>query len=197
MDFFDNIILQCIGTYLPKLISLCHLMLPNVLFQYSITPDIEDVAALSLQQAKMKSNADQRLNYANQRKKAVLDSISILRAEFKAILHDNDLLPRDLKVPKAELEPDARTVDDLNKSLAEEKSLVYRKLARDSERSQTLLGKLRGYFLDDVETLTIRVDAIQSHSYIETFRVTKLGDDFDSNMAMVQKKMEEIEAQGR
>lgn len=161
------------------------------------TLDAFEPLTFSLEQAKMKENTDNRNRFADESKNQVLAVVAQLQKEYQHILILNESLPTEVQISEEDLVPDQRIVEDFKKSLNEEKNLVYRKIARDNERSAKLLQKLRNYFLDGLETLVTRVDAIEGKHYVETVRISKIGEDFYQNLEIVQKIVDEMEKQGR
>lgn len=145
----------------------------------------------------MKENSDNRNRFANESKKKVLGMVARLQKEYQNVLAVNESLPAEVKIPEEDLIPDWRVVEDFKKSLDEEKNLVYRKIARESQRSAKLLQKLRSYFLEGLETLLTRVYAINKKHFVETVRTIKIGKDFFDNLEAVHKIVEESDKQGR
>merc|ERR1712184_11993 len=111
-------------------------------------------------------------------KKEVRKSINQLRRQFKAILEQNENMPKNIQLSRMEFEMDKQIKAELEQQTQEKKDLVKRELAWESEQLRVSLEKLRKRFKDVVECERIVVKAFATSHQVSSFRASKLSDDF-------------------
>lgn len=153
---------------------------------------------MSLEQTKNKIEHDERLRIANAYKTEVLETLKGLEKQYEAILKRNQNLPESQRLTPEELILDQRIIDDIDETLQSEMDLVQRKIAWPLEKSKCQFEKLRRYFIDPLETHTLRVYGIEKlDRFVETFRLKSFGAEFQKYKDLVLVKLEEKEAKGR
>merc|ERR1712110_337852 len=116
-----------------------------------VIDDIDDPNAYSIEDAKQKTEHDKRMKEAEHKKKEVRKSINQLRRQFKAILEQNENMPKNIQLSRMEFEMDKQIKAELEQQTQEKKDLVKRELAWESEQLRVSLEKLRKRFKDVVE----------------------------------------------
>jgi WD40 repeat protein len=114
--------------------------------------DIKDANAYTIQDAKLKTDEDQRKEAAEVKKKEVMAAIQQLQKEFEALCAENDTLPPELMLSEDELLVDPELAAILNDKGNEMIEEVYRECAYATEKSERRLMKLGDRFLDPVIT---------------------------------------------
>lgn len=159
---------------------------------------MDDPKTMSLEEMKNKLEFDAKMKVANARKRDVMDLLKALEKQYEAFLRRNAKLPQSQQFTQEDLVLDQRVVADLDQTLAEEMSLVKKRTAWHLEKSKYQFDKMKGYFIDSIETQTLRVHGIvKADKFVETFRLRKLGPHFSRYMKLIQTKIEEQEAKGR
>ncbi|GFO10997.1 cilia- and flagella-associated protein 44-like [Plakobranchus ocellatus] len=119
-----------------------------------VVDDIDDPNAYSIEDAKQKTEYDKRMKEAEQKKRDVRKKINQMRRQFKAILEQNDNMPKHLQLSRQEFEMDKEIKQELHQQTEEKIDL------------------------DVVECERIIVRAFTTPHEVISFRASKLSDDF-------------------
>ncbi|XP_055610904.1 cilia- and flagella-associated protein 44 isoform X2 [Uranotaenia lowii] len=159
--------------------------------------NIVDPAFLSLEQQKIKQENDRKAKLLDDRKNAVLEKIAVLREQFEKLLHENENLPESQRIPMEQFDLDERITADLKQELQLHMDLVHRKTAFDVEKARLSGEKLKGFFLDEMESMPIEVLGIRVKVSVKSFRLGKLNDEYFQTVEDLGRRIEEEEARRR
>ncbi|KAK6640272.1 hypothetical protein RUM44_011958 [Polyplax serrata] len=163
-----------------------------------VCADIDDLEAPSLEQAKNRVEHTEKMKEANVYKRDLGEILKGLEKKFEALLRRNAKLPLSQQMTGKDLILDERIEEDLTNNLEKEMEMVKFKLAWTLEKSKLQHKKVNDYFIEDLEHHTFRVHGINDKDiYAETFRLKKLGPEFNVLKNLVILKLEEQEAKGR
>jgi hypothetical protein len=114
--------------------------------------DIKDAKAYTIQDAKLKTDEDQRKLDAEIKKKEVLQQVAQLQKEFEELVAANEELPPEQMLSEDDLLVDPELAAILNEKGNEMIEEVHKECAYATEKSERRLMKLGDRFLDPVIT---------------------------------------------
>ncbi|KAL8598401.1 hypothetical protein ACOMHN_032678 [Nucella lapillus] len=153
-----------------------------------IVDDIDDPAAYSIEDAKQKAEHDKHMKEAEEKKRGVRRQITKLRRQFKSIVEQNDSMPGKQQLNRLEFEMDREIKLELERQTLEREGMVRKELAWESEKQRIALEKLRKRFKDVVECERIVLKAFMTPHEVNSFRASKLSDDFYQLKAEYERK---------
>ena len=136
--------------------------------------DIVDPKFYSIEEEKLKAEADRHAAEVVLKKQAMQARVLQLRAEFEAIVAANAQLPPEEQLPRDSFNVDPQLRSLLEEQVAKKVEHTRRELAWITEKKALQLKKLRAYFLDDVAVERISLHAFKSSHRVSTFRTRKL-----------------------
>nr|CAD7399612.1 unnamed protein product [Timema cristinae] len=152
---------------------------------------IHSEGVYSLEESKLRVENDRKMRVTRERKQAVKELIDDLAKIYKDIVERNKALCQSQIIPHEDLELDSNISADLDRYLNTEMDIMENKLRFTVEKSKIGLSKVKKYFLDDLESITIKVHTCRSNNYVTTFRLKKLCPDFcEINELLTQKIIE-------
>lgn len=159
-------------------------------------PD-EKIEGLSLEQAMIKAENDRLMKVANQNKKIYRDKIEALRERYAAIQARNAALPESQRMKQDHLEIDPRVTEALHILLERKVALVRRKMAFDLSKADTLLKKLRSYYLNRVDYFPVTITALVRDTKISCLRQKRLSPALFNMHAFIDMRILEADLKGR
>ncbi|CAG2058060.1 unnamed protein product [Timema podura] len=154
---------------------------------------IHSEGVYSLEESKQRVENDRKMRVTVERKQAVKEMIDNLAKIYKDIVERNKALSQSQIIPHEDLELDSNISADLDEYLNSEMEIMENKLRFTVEKSKIGLSKVKKYFLDDLESITIKVHTCRSNNYVTTFRLKKLCPDFYEIKELVTQKILEAE----
>lgn len=136
--------------------------------------DIVDPKYYSIEEEKLKAEADRHAAEVVLKKQAMQARIEQLRAEFEEIVAANARLPPAEQLPRDSFNVDPQLRSLLEEQVAKKVEQTRKELAWITEKKALQLKKLRAYFLDDVAVERIVLHAFKSNHRVSTFRTRKL-----------------------
>ncbi|KAL1522827.1 hypothetical protein AB1Y20_017796 [Prymnesium parvum] len=150
--------------------------LPLMSTEGSDVADITDPNTYSIEESKQKQEKDLRQAAANEKKKGVRGQVELLRAEFSALLKENEQLPTTERLPRDEfyIDPGLRkaTAEETEERLA----LAREELAWEAERVHLARSKLETRFLKDSAVEHIVLHGFANDLSVKSFRTVELAD---------------------
>jgi len=157
--------------------------------------DITDPSAYSIQDAKLKSEEDQKRRLAEAKKEKVRQQVQELQADFKALVEKNSILPEHLQLREDELliDPEyAALLEEEGEALVSE---VKRECEYESEKAERRLSKLRERYLEPLETELTHLSAFLTGQKVSSFPAPKLAGQFKDLLERVHSAMRSEELQ--
>ncbi|XP_039950900.1 cilia- and flagella-associated protein 44 isoform X1 [Bactrocera tryoni] len=148
--------------------------------------DIDDPEFPSLEQEKIYAEIKRKEEAALAHDRKVLAQIGELQVKFNDIKDDMLTLEEELILPHKNLLLDERITKQIRDELQAELDDVRDDLAYDLEVAEVGKNKLYGHFLENLDHVPITVSGISKDIKVSSFRVEKLGEEF-------QKIKDEIE----
>jgi WD40 repeat protein len=136
--------------------------------------DIIDPKHYSIEEEKLKAEADRHAAEVVLKKQAMQARIMQLRAEFEEIVSANARLPPAEQLPRDSFNVDPQLRSLLEEQVAKKVELTRKELAWTTEKKALQLKKLRAYFLDDVAVERIVLHAFKTNHRVSSFRTRKL-----------------------
>lgn len=136
----------------------------------------------SIQQAKLRTEEDHRLELADKKKTAVRNQINRLRTWFMKVMEMNDTTAKHLQAHEDDFQIDPhffQVLYDRNDAKIEE---TKKEVAWGIEFETVKLNKLKNKFYDVLEFEKFTVKAIKSDNYVTTFRVKKMSEFLQQNI---------------
>nr|A8J1V4.1 RecName: Full=Cilia- and flagella-associated protein 44 [Chlamydomonas reinhardtii] len=149
-------------------------------------PDVLAAAAYTLEEEKQQAERDQQVREAEEKKLSVRQRLGLIRAEFEALLAENEAAPEALRLPRADLEVDPGLRALMEAEALRREEVARLELAWESERQRLGLAKLRRYFLDGLESERVVLHSLRGSSTVTTFRVAKLSDETRAELAAMR-----------
>jgi WD40 repeat protein len=139
----------------------------------------------SIQEAKVKTEEDNKLAAAEKKKGVVRGVIESLRSEYKKLVEQNAA-----EIPERQLDSDAFMIEhDYFQKLIEEGEQecteVRKELEYTSEKSELRLAKLKERFLDAVAVECIELSALKSQFSVRSFRCAHLSRELQESLRQV------------
>ena len=148
--------------------------------------DMDDPnAAYSIEDAKLKTEEDNKRRDANLKKDSVRQSIVKLRERYMKIFRENQAAPEAVRLSLAECALDADVVKRLiaaGDAKCEEVEKIFR---WESEKKQLAVEKLQNRFLSNVAVEGIELKTFQTSNVVRSFRVTALPDALQESLRAV------------
>ncbi|EFJ51830.1 hypothetical protein VOLCADRAFT_103323 [Volvox carteri f. nagariensis] len=159
--------------------------LPDARLLLALT-DITSPTAYTLEEEKQQAERDQQVRMAEEKKLSVRERLTRIRAEFEALLAENDAQAEALRLSREELEVDPGLRDIMEAEALRREEVARLELAWESERQRLGLAKLRSYFLDGVETERVALYSLRNGSIVTTFRTAKLSEETRAELAALR-----------
>eukprot|EP01018_Ginkgo_biloba_P034090 Gb_18040 [translate_table: standard] len=177
IEFLD---LECTIIELPpinmKLNLVCNMFLTE---KGDLIEEVEDIGidVYSIEEDRQKTEQDNKLKMALDRKEKVKVSITKLRSALATLLKENnEQNPSErLQEKEFEIDPNLRSMvdDEINKTM----EIARKELQWECEKKNIGLSKLRRYFLDSLEVERIVLHAFQNGTKVNNFRTAKISPD--------------------
>jgi len=140
------------------------------------TQDITDEKMYSIQQAKLRTEEDRKLEIAEEKKALVRKKISALRERFAGVVEKNKQVEDVIQVAEQDfnIDPDFfnMLIDRSKKKIEETK----REEQWEVEKNTVKLNKIKKKFYDILDFQKFTVKAMRTPSYVTTFRVPKMSE---------------------
>ena len=153
--------------------------------------DILDGATYSIEEAKQKTEEDNLLAAADQKRMGVREYLNKIRAEFDNLLKQNELKPEAQRLPREEFEIDPGLRTMIEEEMSQKEDAARKELAWESEKAKLMLAKARKWFLDDVEVERIVLHGFHNKKSVTSFRTRKLSEEMQLEIARVHNLMDE------
>lgn len=144
--------------------------------------DIIDPNAYSIQEQKLKSEEDNAIAAAEQKKKRVRERVTEVRRELEELQAKNQNMPYN-QLTGAELTIDMEHVAHLNKDMEVQIEEVRKELAWAVEFHERGMQKLRHYFLGRLDFERIEVLAFSAPHRVSTFRCQSMSPELQAGLA--------------
>lgn len=175
-------------------------MIPEALARSNQMPELKDQKGydvLSLEQAMIKAEQDRIMRVANENKRIYRNKIAVLRDRYAVILARNAALPESQRIKQDHLEIDSRVTEALHNLLERKVALVRRKMDFDLSKADTLLKKLKSYYLNRVDYFPVTITALVRDTKISCLRQKRLSPALFNMHAFIDMKILEADLKGR
>lgn len=154
------------------------------------TSDITDESVYSIQQAKLRTEEDRKLEIAEEKKGAVRAKIDGLRDRFTKVVEKNKEVEEVIQVAEQDFNIDP----DFFNMLIERSKFKIEETKKEEqwevEKNTVKLGKIKKKFLDNLDFQKYTVKSMRTGSYVTTFRVPKMSDFLCNNINEFKKILE-------
>ncbi|XP_046809374.1 cilia- and flagella-associated protein 44 [Lucilia cuprina] len=151
--------------------------------------DINNPEYPSLEQEKIYAEIKRQEEAAAAHDRKVLMDIEVLQKKFDQLLLANEAMHDDLRIPQRELLLDERITNQIKGELQAELDDVREDLAYDLEVAQVGKQKLYDYFFKKLDHIPIKISGIGENSFVYTFRVERLDDNFEIIKADIEERL--------
>ena len=152
--------------------------------------DITDPEALSIQEQKLRTEEYWRMKKAEERKADIRNKITLLREEFEKLRKVNQAEDGWIQLTDKEFNVDPEYFEMLQKNLSERVDITHKEVAWGIEFRKVAYEKLKSVFFDTLEFDRFTVKAIQSDSFVSTFRVKKMSEFLEENVRRFKEMIE-------
>ena len=152
--------------------------------------DIEDPTIYSIQQSKLRTEEDHRMQLADKKKQQVRNQINRLREWFTKVNDMNENTAKHLMAHEDDFQIDPhffQVLYDRNDAKIEE---TKKEVAYSIEWYTVALDKLKNKFYDLLEFEKFTVKGITNGSYVTTFRVKKMSEFLQQNIENFKQMLE-------
>ncbi|KAL3702172.1 hypothetical protein R1sor_020194 [Riccia sorocarpa] len=163
---------------------------PGAKPEEKLTAETEDVSedTLSIEEQRAKTEQDERLRLAMEKKNVVLAKVDTLRNSLAALIKEMNERERNEKLPMEHFEVDPHVRIMLAEEEKREVEQAQKELQWDSEKRNVALQKLKAWYLDPVEVERIVLHAFKSGQVVSSFRTAKLSPEMQEAIAEAKKQ---------
>lgn len=156
--------------------------------------DAKEGEVYSIEEAKQKTEEDNLLAAAEQKKLSVREYLDKIRREFEELLKQNAAKPEAQRLPREEFEIDPGLRAMIEEETAKKEEIARKELAWENEKARLMLAKVRKWFLDDVEVERIVLHGFMNRKSVTSFRTRKLSEEMQLEIARVHELIDEENA---
>ncbi|KAL2620171.1 hypothetical protein R1flu_000376 [Riccia fluitans] len=176
---------------LGKAVEVLHHKPPDAAkLEQKLAAEIEDVTgvALSIEEQRAKTEQDERLRLAMEKKNVVLAKVDTLRNSLAVLMKEMNERERNEKLPMEHFEIDPHVRIMLAEEEKREVDQAQKELQWDSEKRNVALQKLKAWYLDPLEVERIVLYAFMSGQVVSSFRTAKLSSEMQEAIAEAKKQ---------
>ena len=154
------------------------------------TTDITDESIYSIQQAKLRTEEDRKLEIAEEKKRGVRGKIEGLRERFVKVVEKNKEVEEVIQVAEQDFNIDP---DFFNMLIERSKAKIEETKKEEQwevERNTVKLNKIKKKFYDILDFQKFTVKAMRTGAYVTTFRVPKMSEMLTNNINEFKKILE-------
>ena len=154
------------------------------------TTDITDESIYSIQQAKLRTEEDRKLEIAEEKKRGVRAKIEGLRERFVKVVEKNKEVEEVIQVAEQDFNIDP---DFFNMLIERSKAKIEETKKEEQwevERNTVKLNKIKKKFYDILDFQKFTVKAMRTGAYVTTFRVPKMSEMLTNNINEFKKILE-------
>ncbi|CAM6106313.1 unnamed protein product [Calypogeia fissa] len=130
--------------------------------------------ALSIEEQRAKTEQDEKLKLALEKKMVVLEKVDSIRTRLAALLKEMNGHDRNEKLPLTEFEIDPHVRIMLAEETEREVDMARKEMQWDSEKRNIALSKLKAWYLDPLEVERIVLYGFRSGQTVTSFRTARL-----------------------
>mmetsp|Transcript_34594 Transcript_34594/g.25749 ORF Transcript_34594/g.25749 Transcript_34594/m.25749 type:complete len:226 (+) Transcript_34594:852-1529(+) len=147
-----------------------------------VNEDVVDPNQYSIQQAKLRTEEDHRMQLAEEKKEGVKEKVQKLRKAFKELSERNLGTEAWVRLTEGDFNIDPEFFEMLHDRNSQKIEEAKKEVAWNIEFHNLKLSKLKQRFYDVLEFEKFTVKAMKTSNFVTTFRVHKMSDFLQRNI---------------